>query len=67
MQIKNNIKWLIVKSGKSQKEIASELGVSPQQLNNWINQSGQFPRVDKALKLAMILGVALNDLYEIID
>ncbi|MEC1778389.1 helix-turn-helix transcriptional regulator [Schinkia azotoformans] len=66
MQIKNNIKWLIVKSGKSQKEIAAQLGVSAQQLNNWIN-SRQFPRIDKALELAKILGVTLNDLYEIID
>ena len=62
--IKSNIKWLIAKSGLTQKQVAERMEMTPQQLNNWVSGK-EFPRIDKAIILCKIIGCTLNDLYEI--
>jgi transcriptional regulator with XRE-family HTH domain len=58
-----NIKWLIVKRGLNQVQVAEKMGISPQQLNMWVTMKG-FPRIDRAMQLCKIIGCTLNDLYE---
>lgn len=66
MELVCNIKWLIVKSGFTQVEVAERMGISPQQLNSWATMK-KFPRVDKAMELCRIIGCTLNDLYSEIN
>ncbi|WP_100408432.1 helix-turn-helix transcriptional regulator [Bacillus solitudinis] len=66
MNLKCNLKWLIPKSGKNQNEIANQMGVSKQMFSNWVS-GRNYMRVDKAYKLAKILNVKVDDLYEEID
>jgi transcriptional regulator with XRE-family HTH domain len=61
--MKCNMKWLIVKSGLTQADVANRMGITPQQLSMWISMRG-FPRIDKAMQLCKIIGCTLNDLYE---
>ncbi|MGY3718886.1 helix-turn-helix domain-containing protein [Sutcliffiella cohnii] len=66
MELVCNIKWLIVKSGLTQIEVAERMKISPQQLNSWVNMK-KFPRIDKAMELCRIIGCTLNDLYSEIN
>ncbi len=61
--MKSRIGELIDAAGYKKKYIAKELNVSPTQLSNWIS-GRSFPTVEKAFKLAKILGVKVDDLYE---
>ncbi|WP_110928425.1 helix-turn-helix transcriptional regulator [Bacillus massiliglaciei] len=54
---------LIKERGLKHKFIADKIGVSTQQISNWINMRN-YPTIDKAFKLAQILGVKVDDLYE---
>ncbi|MGY3718643.1 helix-turn-helix transcriptional regulator [Sutcliffiella cohnii] len=66
MELVCNIKWLIVKSGLTQVEVAEKMKISPQQLNSWATMK-KFPRIDKAMELCRIIGCTLNDLYSEIN
>lgn len=61
--MKCNIKWLIVKSGYTQVEVAEKMGITPQQLSKWTTMNG-FPRIDKAIALCKLINCTLNDLYD---
>ncbi len=61
--MKSRIGELIDAAGYKKKYIAKELNVSPTQLSNWIS-GRSFPTVEKAFKLAKILGAKVDDLYE---
>lgn len=54
---------LIVKSGYMKKYIAKELGITPNQLSNWL-AGRSYPPLDKAYKLADLLNCKVDDLYE---
>ena len=54
---------LIDAAGYKKKFIAKELEISPTQLSNWIS-SRSFPTMEKAFKLAQLLNVKVDDLYE---
>jgi putative transcriptional regulator len=60
--MKPQIKKLIVAKGMKQKDVAKEIGVSSQQLSNWIN-GVSYPRFEAAYRLAKVLGCKLDDLY----
>ena len=49
------------KQGMSQQEVASELGVTRQTVSNWECDQGA-PSLDKAVGLARLYGVSLDDL-----
>ncbi len=49
--------------GLMQTFVAKQMGMTQQQLSDWENGRA-FPRIDKAYKLADILGVKVDDLYE---
>ncbi len=58
-----NLLRYIENSGKSQKEIADSLKVSPQTLNTWC-QAKALPRMGKVQLLADFFGIAKSDLLD---
>jgi DNA-binding XRE family transcriptional regulator len=62
MDVNSNIKWLIIKSGHRQAEVAKKMGYSVQTLNKW-DRGDVYPRINDCHKLAGILGCSVNDLY----
>ena len=61
-----NLKRYIGASGKSQKEIALAIGVSPSAVCDWINHRA-YPRVDKLQLLAEYFGIKMSYLTEDAD
>lgn len=61
--MKPRIKELIVAKDLKQKNVAKELGVTPQQLSNWV-KGVSYPRFETAYKLAKLLDCKLDDLYK---
>jgi DNA-binding XRE family transcriptional regulator len=53
----------IEKSGFKKGHIADQLGVTRQQLSNWIGGRSH-PPIMKAFQLAKLLGCKVDDLYE---
>lgn len=53
---------LITNSGMKHGYIADKIDVSPRTLYKW-RKGDTFPRLDKAVELAEILGVKITDLY----
>lgn len=64
--IKPRMKQIIIERGYRQNFVADKLGVSKQQLSNWVNGLS-YPPMNKAFALAKFLGVKVDDLYEEID
>jgi putative transcriptional regulator len=62
--IKPRIGELIKQSGYTRRYIAEKIGVTPKQLSNYV-VGRSYPTVEKAFKLAELLGVKVDDLYEI--
>lgn len=60
--LKNNINVYIAKKGYKKKFVAELLGITQQQLSNWI-VGKSFPRLDKAFQLSRILDCTVEDLY----
>lgn len=58
-----NLRSLIEKSGKTQKEVADVVGVAPPTFNEWLSGK-KFPRIDKIQKLADYFGILKSDLIE---
>ncbi|MGX2959507.1 helix-turn-helix transcriptional regulator [Peribacillus sp. JNUCC 23] len=54
---------LIHEKGFKAKYIAAQLEVTPQQMSNWVNNRN-YPPLEKAFKLAKLLGVKVDDLYD---
>lgn len=59
----NNLLYYVERSGKTQKEIAESINVSPSTFNTWINGS-KYPRIDKIEMLANLFGIMKSDLIE---
>ena len=58
-----NLSYYVERSGKTQKEIAEILDVSPASFNNWI-KGVKYPRIDKIEQLANYFGILKSDLIE---
>lgn len=58
-----NLNRLVSRSGKSQKEIADAIGISPQSFNTWM-QGTAIPRMGKIQLLADYFHVNKSDLLE---
>ncbi|MED5050677.1 helix-turn-helix transcriptional regulator [Anoxybacillus rupiensis] len=63
MIMKSKIDEIIKLKGYKKKYVAEKIGVSANQLSNWITGKN-YPTLDKAFKLAELLGVSVEDLYE---
>lgn len=61
--LKCKIGKIIDNKGLRRKFIADKLGVTSQQLSNWVNNRS-FPTVDKLFKIADLLDCKVDDLYE---
>lgn len=61
--MENNLKWIIIKNDMTQKELAEQLGVSPQHLNNWVN-GRTVPKLKTLLRMSRILNCTINDIYD---
>ena len=59
----NNLLLYVERSGKTQREIAEKINVSPSTFNSWIN-GVKYPRIDKIEMLANLFGVLKSDLIE---
>lgn len=59
-----NLSHYLILNGKSQKEVADAIGVSPQTFNTWM-QGIALPRMGKVQKLADYFGIAKSDLIDI--
>ncbi|MCM3599026.1 helix-turn-helix domain-containing protein [Metabacillus idriensis] len=53
---------IIEAKGLKKKYVAQSMGITPNQLSNWI-KGRSFPPMDKAFKLAEFLEVRVDDLY----
>lgn len=58
-----NLSFYLEYTGKSQKEVAKYIGVTPTSLNEWI-KAKKYPRIDKIELLARYFGILKSDLIE---
>lgn len=58
-----NLKFYMARFGKTQKELAEYLGVTPAAFNEWV-KARKYPRIDKIEKLANYFGILKSDLIE---
>lgn len=58
-----NLSYYIERSGKSQRDIATKLGLATSTLNNWVTAK-KYPRIDKIELLATYFGIQKSDLIE---
>jgi transcriptional regulator with XRE-family HTH domain len=58
-----NLKFYLERSGKTQKEVATAIGVTPASFNEWI-KAKKYPRIDKIEMLSIYFGVLKSDLIE---
>ena len=58
-----NLRFYLETSGKTQKEVALAIGVTPASLNEWL-KSKKYPRIDKIELLARYFGILKSDLIE---
>lgn len=59
----NNLAYYVERSGKSQRELATMLGVASSTFNDWV-KGRKYPRIDKIEMLANIFGILKSDLIE---
>lgn len=64
MEIKCRLKAILDERGMKSSFIAKKLGVTPQTVSSWCNNYHYIP-MDKAYMVAKILGVKVDDLYEV--
>lgn len=57
----DKLNYYLLKAGKSQSDLARDLGVTSSAVNQWINQ-GHIPHINMVQKIAAILGVKVNEL-----
>lgn len=58
-----NLTGYVERSGKTQKELAAIVGVSPSTLSDWM-KGKKYPRIDKIERLASFFGITKSDLIE---
>ena len=58
-----NLIHYVSRSGKTQKELASIVGVAPSTFNDWL-KAKKYPRIDKIELLADYFGILKSDLIE---
>lgn len=63
LPIGENIKRLRIEAGLTQRMLAYELGVSIQAVSKW-EQSRSYPDLDLIPKIAQLLGVGIDALFE---
>jgi transcriptional regulator with XRE-family HTH domain len=64
--MKSRIGFWIKERGYMKKYIAKQLDVTPTQVSNWISGTSK-PPIEKAFKLADLLGVKVDELYDRTD
>ena len=58
-----NLAHYIKLSGKTQKDLAAEVGVAYSTFNDWVNGK-KYPRIDKIEMLSELFGILKSDLIE---
>ena len=58
-----NLRFYLEMSGKTQKDVALAIGVTPASLNEWL-KGKKYPRIDKIEMLARYFGILKSDLIE---
>jgi transcriptional regulator with XRE-family HTH domain len=60
MSFRDNLKMTLDERGMLVKELAAKSGIKKSSLDNYLNTRGQLPSVDKAVKIARVLGVSVE-------
>ena len=58
-----NLSYYIERSGRTQKDLAAEVGVAYSTFNDWV-KGKKYPRIDKIEILADLFGILKSDLIE---
>lgn len=58
-----NLKFYVIRSGKTQTQIAADLGVSKGTFSDWTSGRSH-PRMDKVQRMAEYFGISKSDLVE---
>ena len=58
-----NLRFYLETTEKTQKEVATAIGVTPPSLNEWL-KGRKYPRIDKIEMLARYFGILKSDLIE---
>lgn len=58
-----NLRFYLEQTGKTQKEVALAIGVTPASFNEWLKER-KYPRIDKIEMLARYFGILKSDLIE---
>lgn len=64
--MRSKIGEIIDKQGYKKKYVAEKMDITQSQLSNWISGRA-YPPMDKAFRLAKVLNVKVDDLYEEIE
>ena len=59
----NNLKFYVIKSGRTQSQIAGHLGVSKGTFSDWVSGRSH-PRMNKVQQIADYFGISKSDLLE---
>ena len=59
----NNLKFYVIRSGRTQSQIASDLGVSKGTFSDWVSGRSH-PRMNKVQQIADYFGISKSDLLE---
>ena len=59
----NNLKFFVIKSGRTQSRIAEDLGVSKGTFSDWVSGRSH-PRMNKVQQIADYFGISKSDLVE---
>ena len=62
----NRIKELLARNGLKVKWIAEQIGCHPTEVSNWIS-GRRVPNLQRAIKIASLLGCAVEDLFPITE
>lgn len=63
VEMKPRIKEIIADRGYKHIYVANKVGVSSQQMSNWIS-GNSYPRIEKLFALAKVLDCKIEDLYD---
>lgn len=58
-----NFKWYLQLSGKTQKDVAKDLGFTTSSLSEWVN-GNMYPRIDKIEMIADYFNISISDLID---
>lgn len=66
MKIKLNLKEILEQRNMTTYQLSKVTNIKIPTLENWVNDRSM-PRLDSLVKIAHVLGIAITDMYEVVD